>query len=316
MRGLRRQRSAFTLIELLVVIAIIAVLIGLLLPAVQKVREAAARSQCMNNLKQLGLAVHNYADVNSGTLPDMFPGNTYSFVNPPLPEWMLHFEILSYIEQDNLYRTTLAKVLAPPGLPLPNPFGGLWINLGINGNNIQYTSPPPVFYCPSDPTHGRGIANQMSGGVSWFKPAVTSYPYNFQVFGKAENFGPPTYDRWYAPYQIGNFPDGLSNTIFWGEGFGSYFTTSDISRVKIWCWPYPVAPGSFQATVGWGNLLPPQSNVLPTNADPTRMQSGHPGVVLVGLGDGSVRTVSASITQTTWQNAMQPDDGMVLGSDW
>src|SRR5437763_3889069 len=135
------QRRGFTLIELLVVIAIIAILIGLLLPAVQKVREAANRVKCSSNLKQLGLAAHHYHDVN-GHFP---PGIGYY---PPASGAFgtYFFHLLPYVEQDPLYRSALAVVAFPP------PAGPTAVY--YPGNNNVYSRRVAVFLCPSDPSVG------------------------------------------------------------------------------------------------------------------------------------------------------------------
>src|SRR4051812_36260402 len=162
--SLRRRspsRRAFTLIELLVVIAIIAILIGLLLPAVQKVRAAAARMSCSNNLKQLGIATHSMNDAQGGLPPVASPdgwtsttlaGSAYNGAPYTFFNW-----ILPYIEQDNLFKAQ-TRGNVPPGAYC----GG------------QYDKPVKTFLCPSDPSRGsNGLSLTTYGGANGF--AVGNY---------------------------------------------------------------------------------------------------------------------------------------------
>src|SRR5438477_7775490 len=142
------SRKGFTLIELLVVIAIIAILIGLLVPAVQKVREAAARTQCVNNLKQWGLAAHNCHDTYRKFPPALgtFPGTTASGLPAPGGSFGIGtFHFLPFIEQDNLYKKALGTVGAPYGAAIGGP-------VYFPGDNNVYAAVIPSFVCPSDPS--------------------------------------------------------------------------------------------------------------------------------------------------------------------
>ncbi len=133
----RNARHGFTLIELLVVIAIIAILIGLLLPAVQKVREAAARTKCTNNLKQIGLALHSYHDANKQFPPGYIDGNTNPTSTPDNdvgPGWGWASFLLPYLEQNNVYNQINFS---------------LGVGLGVNAQISQ--QPLTIYQCPSDP---------------------------------------------------------------------------------------------------------------------------------------------------------------------
>jgi len=179
----REHRKGFTLIELLVVIAIIAVLIGLLLPAVQKVRQAAARLSCSNNAKQLSLAVNNYASTFKNRLPPLTMA-TNSTPRAGQYNGSIHFTILPFLEQDSIFRTGLATPAAT------------WT--GTAGFPIK------VYQCPSDTTMSDGVAsNDLTSG--W---AHTSYQANAFLFGPTASGSGDT-----TPFPIGEIPDGAGNTM-------------------------------------------------------------------------------------------------------
>ena len=332
-----KRRSAFTLIELLVVIAIIAILIALLVPAVQKVREAAARTHCINNLKQWGLALHNCNDTFRRLPPALavFPGASLA---PEGAFGVGTFHVLPFVEQDNLYKSSKGTLVTNKGT-IPNVY--------YPGNNLVYQRPVSTFICPSDPSHVDGTATVTYSNNTWTF-GVSSYGFNSLIFSKENGIfytNPPTPNgKGYDPEGKARIPtditDGTSNTMLiahkysvctnasWPIG-GSFWAYSALTSPKL---PVPMEtpralyPGfqiSFFASVAIGaSSIGPQSlfQVQPSpfsgKCDPMRAATPHSGVMTACLADASVRNIAAGISPNTWWFAATPSGGEVLGPDW
>jgi prepilin-type N-terminal cleavage/methylation domain-containing protein/prepilin-type processing-associated H-X9-DG protein len=308
----RVPRRAFTLIELLVVIAIIAILIGLLLPAVQKIRDAAARLQCQNNLKQLGLALHNYHDTNS-TFPHGGVTNGNCCSTPGGPSWGI--SILPYIEQDNLYklynqsqttehtsntalRTAFVKTYSCPSDPNINKLLVPASGPGTNAS-AQYAT-----------SSYRGVAG-MTDGLQWFDDSygAVNYPLGQRGVlhsGVDRNRPPPLpsgmgLSPYSGPERIQSITDGTSNTLMIGE----YATRTTITRTSFWAYQYT----SFAMSE---IVLPPQSRqflpdydacsaiVIPGFANSNNpckrgFASFHASAINFVMADGSVRSFTTNV---------------------
>jgi prepilin-type N-terminal cleavage/methylation domain-containing protein/prepilin-type processing-associated H-X9-DG protein len=306
-----KHRHGFTLIELLVVIAIIAVVIGLLLPAVQKVREAAARIRCCNNLHQIGLACHNFHDANNKLPPGLgwFPGPQPPPTGTRGAFGTTAFHLLPYLEQQSLYQYA---------------FDGS--NYDVRTSDV-HSHRINVYVCPSDPSAEDGTVTddqlpQFEGGANpW---GAGCYAVNVQVFSTTQPDGTledPPLGPWGAR-TLANFPDGTSNTIlfaekyarctnglfnggsYWGYGLGGHGPKVPAFGISIWG-PQGIGPASkFQVRPS------------PGSCDPTRTATAHSGGMNVVLADGSVRSLSPAINGATWWALCTPAGGEVLGNDW
>jgi prepilin-type N-terminal cleavage/methylation domain-containing protein len=301
---------SFTLIELLVVIAIIAVLIALLLPAVQRVRESANRTQCSNNLRQLGLAVHNCHD-QVGKLPPAFgwyPGPSSIRNNG---QGTVFFHLLLFIEQDALYRRAAT----------PGPVTVYVVSAGqVRNMTVK------VYTCPSDPSAASGFALQGPGkATNW---GAGNYAANVQAFGVVSDPAAGTVIDYQGTSRIpGSFPDGLTHTLLFAEKHascgdgGSVWGASDTAGTTN---SFPWQPlfanqrGHGAAAVGAGSLFQPQPTPFssPAACKHYLASTPHPAGILVGLGDGSVRTITSGISGPTWWAACTPGNGETMPADW
>jgi prepilin-type N-terminal cleavage/methylation domain-containing protein len=316
--GAHRGRSrGFTLIELLVVIAIIAILIGLLLPAVQKVREAAARAQCQNNLKQLSLSLQNCAGTFNGNLPPSYGSFPVVGQNNGCGAALSSgngfggalFHLLPFIEQQNLYNLAAC---ASGAHDVEDAAGGIVTEKAVK-----------TYLCPSDPT-----ANNGNPGV-WLG-AVGSYCFNGQIFMM-------NWSLLKMNWPLSNFPasitDGTSNTIFFSEQYAGVSPAFPNGYTSLWFSDYPkfqVPPGTDtdcakanMVGAGYPPLFAPQTSYCTGNKNSIgwsaclcRATSPHTGVINCGMGDGSVRTVAQGISGNTWYWACTTQGGEVLGPDW
>jgi prepilin-type N-terminal cleavage/methylation domain-containing protein len=265
---IRSSRPAFTLIELLVVIAIIAILIGLLLPAVQKVREAAARTTCTNNLKQIGLGMHNYNDVY-GHLPEGWVVNPLNNGNPN-PGWGWGTLILPFIEQDNLYRALNPDLVTFTAMPAAS-------------TNTAFQTKVKIYRCPSDSGEDTNPVLTNPKPPSYGR---SNYVINREVVG-------PNVNNAQAYLAIQQIADGSSNTILVGE------RDSIRNVAAIWPGRSSVTTASFEGRPGRGINIPyPGSPPPPTGTgDCQRLafNSLHTGGVNFLLGDGSIHFISQTV---------------------
>ncbi len=285
MLGSTFRRPAFTLIELLVVIAIIAILIALLVPAVQKVRESAARTQCQNNLKQISLACHNHLDVRK-----IFPDGGREWwstrtMNGSLPaaapnqDWAWSYQILPYLEQEALWRQV--------------------------NNQAVYSSPVPLYFCPTR------RAPMVIGGRAMLDYGGNAGTYTSTGYAWGNGVNGVIVRRGYAgPIKTSHIIDGTSNTILVGESrkdtlaLGTSQCDDNEGFTAGWDWD----------VVRWGND-PPQPDRPGSDICEVLFGAAHTAGANFAFCDGSVRFIRYDVSQNAFRSACIRDDGQTYSLD-
>jgi prepilin-type N-terminal cleavage/methylation domain-containing protein/prepilin-type processing-associated H-X9-DG protein len=317
------RRAGFTLIELLVVIAIIAILIGLLLPAVQKIREAANRMSCSNNMKQLGLACHNFHDVNGITPPSRTASGGFPPLNIPpnaYNGWAVW--LLPYIEMDNLARTY-------------NP----QLHFGHANNRTAIQTQVKIFYCPSTPRKPRVAPTFSHGGFTITNPPGaacadygvmrnvenslwTSFPSNVDQYNDDNKWGPFSYNSGsnIRVMSWAGVTDGLSNTIFYCEDAGRpdlylagrKLASSNTVGGSAWC-DEASEFGLHGCTPSATNDIRPglQAINCVNNGEPYAF---HTNGINIGLCDGSVRFIRETIDIRTFARMVTAQAGEIISN--
>jgi len=276
------RRTGFTLIELLVVIAIIAILIALLVPAVQKVRESASRTQCANNLKQVGLACHSFHDVYK----KMPPAATGSLNGYDIKYSTLHVYILPYLEQDNLYKMVV------PGVPYTS-------NFAVGNNKVA------TYFCPSSAEElSKNSGEQANGQTNYTmhyyanlgplgKNSATGGTYAQRAVGGQGGYsldGPVVVETVGAPRPtLSTITDGTSNTLMIGE-ISKYGWTFYRSWIRGWDSDQSGVPNAGK------NVKYPinSTDYMPGDFNSVSLASNHAGGVNVSMCDGSTRFLDES----------------------
>jgi prepilin-type N-terminal cleavage/methylation domain-containing protein len=307
------KRRGFTLIELLVVIAIIAILIALLVPAVQKVREAAARTQTNNNLKQLGLACHSANDVYR-VLPHLHGAPYGPVVSNHVNYRTIWVHLMPFVEQDPLYKIVSTATGAPsatavPGSSIIPPYISPqdWTSVSNGAAEVHFLANARIF------ASGTNQTSTAFGTV----PAATTAPAG-----------------WTTSLAVNRIVDGTSNTIGFASGY-AHPTTAAPSTANSRYWHMATAQagniafgmvvlpnttaagaaglptaGACAAAKGW-QLAPTQANSVLGCA-----QSFGTGGLSVGLMDGTVRMINPSMSLGTWARGVLPNDGLPHLADW